>query len=544
MLTAPRASVQPLGTLGRWFSRPHAQEPACDPPHRRVHLRGRRPLGVVGAPLPPCCPSPTSSWSPRPAAGPCCCPRRAAPRGARRRGRRGGRRPRRPGAHRRGRRRPPRLRRGARARGGRRRPDPRRQRARPPRRRPRGPTCPCSPSAAAARCSTSSSAAPCTSTCPTWWATWRTAARPTCSATSRSRPCRAPSRPPRLRGVAHGAAARTTRPSATSAAAWWPPPPPPTASSRRSSSPRARFVLGVQWHPEEGMDQRPFDALVEAAAAYAEGAAGAPHARDRPRCAAAGSPSSPGPAAAWARAWPCTSRRRACTSGCAPGTAGLAARTRPRRTPGTVVRRAPVLAAVDVTDRDALARFADDVVDAFGRIDLWVNNAGLLGPHRSAGRRRRGRLARTVDVNVNGSLHGSAVFAAHVRSRPGPGVLVNISSGAATKPYVGLGRLLRVQGGGGPAHPRGGARGGAARPARLRPVAGPGGHRHAGRHPGRRRAAFPEVERFRRAAAEHQFNSPAWVAEHILSLAFGPGQQRSDRSSVRVPDQPVSGPAG
>ena len=32
--------------------------------------------------------------------------------------------------------------------------------------------------------------------------------------------------------------------------------------------PSARFVLGVQWHPEEGMDQRPFDALVAAAAHY------------------------------------------------------------------------------------------------------------------------------------------------------------------------------------------------------------------------------------------------------------------------------------
>ena len=32
--------------------------------------------------------------------------------------------------------------------------------------------------------------------------------------------------------------------------------------------PSARFVLGVQWHPEEGMDQRPFDALVAAAATY------------------------------------------------------------------------------------------------------------------------------------------------------------------------------------------------------------------------------------------------------------------------------------
>ena len=32
--------------------------------------------------------------------------------------------------------------------------------------------------------------------------------------------------------------------------------------------PSARFVLGVQWHPEEGRDQRPFDAFVEAARDY------------------------------------------------------------------------------------------------------------------------------------------------------------------------------------------------------------------------------------------------------------------------------------
>jgi putative glutamine amidotransferase len=32
--------------------------------------------------------------------------------------------------------------------------------------------------------------------------------------------------------------------------------------------PSARFLLAVQWHPEEGMDQRPFDALVRAAREY------------------------------------------------------------------------------------------------------------------------------------------------------------------------------------------------------------------------------------------------------------------------------------
>lgn len=36
--------------------------------------------------------------------------------------------------------------------------------------------------------------------------------------------------------------------------------------------PESRFVLGVQWHPEEQSDQRPFDALVRAATAYRQDA--------------------------------------------------------------------------------------------------------------------------------------------------------------------------------------------------------------------------------------------------------------------------------
>jgi gamma-glutamyl-gamma-aminobutyrate hydrolase PuuD len=34
--------------------------------------------------------------------------------------------------------------------------------------------------------------------------------------------------------------------------------------------PAATFVLGVQWHPEEGRDQRPFAALVAAAGQFQE----------------------------------------------------------------------------------------------------------------------------------------------------------------------------------------------------------------------------------------------------------------------------------
>jgi benzil reductase ((S)-benzoin forming) len=234
---------------------------------------------------------------------------------------------------------------------------------------------------------------------------------------------------------------------------------------------------------------------------------------------------------------------------CARHKPQLVARTRPTAQDGRVVQsELPVLSAVDVTDRDALARFAGTVVARFGRIDLWVNNAGLLGPigplaavDSAAG---ADAVARTVAVNVTGVLHGTAVFADHVRARTGTGVLVNISSGAASKPYEGWAVYCATK---------------AAVDQLTRVVA-----LEEGRHglaayalaPGlvdtdmqasvraSDEAAFPAVERFRRAAHEHRFNSPAWVADHILALAFGPTRPGPDTVTIRVPDQPVPHPAG
>ena len=234
--------------------------------------------------------------------------------------------------------------------------------------------------------------------------------------------------------------------------------------------PTARFVLGVQWHPEEGMDQRPFDALVAAAITYAAGAVGAPQrviAQASGRVAVV-TGASRGLGAGLAVHFAAAGMHLAL---CARHKPALAVRTRPTAHDGHVVRaETPVLAALDVTDRAALERFADEVVARFGRIDLWVNNAGLLGDIRPLAEADPLASSRTVEVNVNGTLHGSAVFAAHVRRRAGPGVLVNISSGAATTPYEGwaaycaskaaVDQLTRVVAVGG----------GAPRPAGLRPV--------------------------------------------------------------------------
>lgn len=112
---------------------------------------------------------------------------------------------------------------------------------------------------------------------------------------------------------------------------------------------------------------------------------------------------------------------------------GLCARTRPEAPAGA----SAMTASVDVSDVRAVDEFADAVADRFGRIDLWVNNAGVLPPVGALADADPEELHRHIDVNVLGVALGSAAFARHVRRRPGGGVLVNISSGAATTPYEG-----------------------------------------------------------------------------------------------------------
>ena len=112
---------------------------------------------------------------------------------------------------------------------------------------------------------------------------------------------------------------------------------------------------------------------------------------------------------------------------------GLCARSVPEPPPGATA----VVAGVDVADAEAVEGFAESVVARFGRIDLWVNNAGVLDPIGPLADADAAALERHVATNVVGVLHGSATFARHVRSRPGTGSLVNMSSGAAATPYRG-----------------------------------------------------------------------------------------------------------
>lgn len=224
---------------------------------------------------------------------------------------------------------------------------------------------------------------------------------------------------------------------------------------------------------------------------------------------------------------------------CARHRPDLVAATRPRAHDGRIdPPEPPLCASVDVSVAGAVADFADAVVARFGRIDLWVNNAAVLGPVAPLAEADPEALVRHVEVNVTGVLLGSRAFARHVAARPGGGVLVNVSSGAARRPYRGWA-----------AYCAGKAAVEMATEVLAAEAADAGtGLRAYAVAPGvvdtdmqaAVRAAdpadFPDVEDFRALGRAGAFNSPAWVAERLLDLAFG--GRPVDGVCLRVPDEP------
>jgi NADP-dependent 3-hydroxy acid dehydrogenase YdfG len=79
----------------------------------------------------------------------------------------------------------------------------------------------------------------------------------------------------------------------------------------------------------------------------------------------------------------------------------------------------------DVTDRDSLVAAAQRVGDELGRVEVLINNAGvmLLGPFTSDQREEQRRM---VEVNLLGAMTATEVFLDQLRD--GGGDLVNISS--------------------------------------------------------------------------------------------------------------------
>lgn len=81
---------------------------------------------------------------------------------------------------------------------------------------------------------------------------------------------------------------------------------------------------------------------------------------------------------------------------------------------------------VDVTDRDAMRRFANAARARFGAVDVIVNNAGLM-PLSRVDALKFDEWDRMIDVNIRGVLNGVAAVLPEMVTA-GKGQIINIAS--------------------------------------------------------------------------------------------------------------------
>lgn len=85
-----------------------------------------------------------------------------------------------------------------------------------------------------------------------------------------------------------------------------------------------------------------------------------------------------------------------------------------------------VAVTMDVTDRQQVQRLVDTAVQSFGRVDVMINNAGLM-PQALLERLQVDEWERMIDVNLKGVLYGIAA-ALPIMKQQKSGHFINVSS--------------------------------------------------------------------------------------------------------------------
>ncbi|KAA3605814.1 MAG: SDR family NAD(P)-dependent oxidoreductase [Planctomycetota bacterium] len=180
--------------------------------------------------------------------------------------------------------------------------------------------------------------------------------------------------------------------------------------------------------------------------------------------------------------------------------------------------------SLDVAQPGAIADFCQEVEDAHGTIDLWVNNAGVLSPIAPLRKVSRQEWDGHLAVNLGGVFEGSRAYVLHLHRRKARGCLINLSSGAAANAYPGwsaycagkaaverMSQCLQQE------------EGDRVRVFSLAPGVVDTDMQTLIR--GASKEDFPPVDKFLELKEKQAFNSPEFVAEGILLLAFGDSSQ-------------------
>ncbi len=90
----------------------------------------------------------------------------------------------------------------------------------------------------------------------------------------------------------------------------------------------------------------------------------------------------------------------------------------------------------DVADWSSVHGAVSSVRDRFGRIDVLVNNAGVIEPIAHLAEADVSDWCQSIDINLKGVFHGMRAVLPVMRAQ-GAGTIINVSSGAATNPLEG-----------------------------------------------------------------------------------------------------------
>tara|TARA_B110000438_G_scaffold17202_1_gene16124 strand:- start:1333 stop:2163 length:831 start_codon:yes stop_codon:yes gene_type:complete len=88
----------------------------------------------------------------------------------------------------------------------------------------------------------------------------------------------------------------------------------------------------------------------------------------------------------------------------------------------------------DVSDSTQVAAMFDSAVEAYGTVDVLVNNAGIVSPMLHFFEADEAWWRRIIDVNLTGHFLCSH-RAARIMAAAGHGVIINMSSGGATRAH-------------------------------------------------------------------------------------------------------------